>query len=117
MVRWPWVSRLAYDAVERERNTLSGHLANLAHTYNELVREILTMRREGFVSTPALPEPQTPKALPPEIVDALDAIGLHGRARDQMETYAWRQLDRKKAAPEIASELLVGGLRSPQEEM
>lgn len=116
MVRWPWVSRLAYDAVERDRNTLAGQLQNLAYTYNELVREMIGMKREGFVSTPALPEPQTPKTLPNEIADALDMIGLHGRERDAMEAYAWRQLDRQKPPVEIATDLLAGGLRDQKEE-
>lgn len=114
MVTWPWVSRRAYDVVERERNTLAGALAQVTYTYNELVHELLGMKKDGYVAAPSYPEAQVPAQLPKVISDALDSIGLSGRDRDQMEAYAWRQLDRNKDAEVIASELIAGGLNNEE---
>jgi hypothetical protein len=111
-MKWPFVSRGAYDALERERNQLNYRLDVMIDRNNKLVDEVMRFRREGFNAAP--PEPVAPPAapsLPDEVQQALDDVGLMGSTRAQMEAWAWRQLARERSAKDVADDLRAGGLR------
>lgn len=117
-MRWPWVSREAYETLERERNFLTGQLAGIKSAladqltrHHALVDRVLEMKREGFATAPTAPAPEAEARLPAEVTQALDTIGLQGAMRAQMERWAWQQLDRDRDPAVIASELIQGGLR------
>lgn len=119
-MRWPWVSREAYDAVTRERNYLAGRLDAHELQQTGLVNHILTMRREGFAPKPEETAPvNSPAAKLPRVIEqALDKIGLYGTQRMQMETWAWRQLDKGGVdvdPAQVAADLLQGGLKEEAE--
>jgi hypothetical protein len=121
-MRLPWVSRRAYEALERERNVLLGTMERMDLTIDRerqrmdsLVEQILGMKREGFAQAPSYPDLPAPSALPAEVEQALDKLGLFGTMRGQMESWAVRQLALGREARVVASELRAGGLAAPEE--
>ncbi len=111
-MKLPWVSRLAFETLDRERGYLTHRVETAEDRNMVLLNEILTMRVEGFSQPqPEAPVAPEPMALPEVIMDGLDQLGLAGAAKAQMETWAWRQLGRDRDPAVIASELVAGGLR------
>lgn len=114
MVRLPWVSRAAYEAMAfaYEREIVS-HAEDRKRN-DELVATVVQMKRDGFtapITLPVLPfEPEQRDDLPNPVLDALDEIGLTGAQLEQHKDWARRRLRREKNAEIVAEELLAGGL-------
>jgi hypothetical protein len=116
-MRWPWVSRGAYEALERERNALMSLLDQQIamrqerdQKFHAFVDDLIQMKRDGFEAAPRYPEAEEVKEPDALILDALDAIGLKGSERAGMLTWAERQLAKGREAKEVAAQLRRGGL-------
>jgi hypothetical protein len=113
-MRWPWVSRLAYEVLERERNSLLHLLIEARHERQELVGDVIEMKREGFVPQPKYAEPSVTPEVHPDIADALDRVGLTGSARGQMLAWAERQMVKGADPKNVARDLMAGGLATAE---
>jgi hypothetical protein len=76
-MRWPCVSRRAYDLLERLLASQIRRAEQAEARVDQLTRDLVTMTREGYqpapVMTPDLPPADT---LPLAVADALDGLGL-----------------------------------------
>jgi hypothetical protein len=83
-VRWPWVSRLAFDAVREERDRLAREREQLLDQVGRLADHRLRMDRvdRGLGEHPRPPKPE-PEPMPEE-VEALIQRWDNGTIRDQL---------------------------------
>lgn len=119
-MRWPWVSRLAFDQVSDEALFLRSELMAARRTLGEVLSRyadhtatIMEMKRVGFERVEYHQAPITvPEiALHPAIQNALDQLGLPSQVRHQMQAWAEGELRKDGAEPEeIAARMLAGGL-------
>lgn len=116
-MNWPLVSRARYDAAVTEANkmhTLAQSAMRLANEERErahkLMDRLIEMKREGFVSPPALPEP-APQAdpLPREVAQAITDLGLRGHDRYQTEAWARQALAGGDTPAKVAHRIWMGG--------
>jgi hypothetical protein len=120
-MKWPWVSRLAYEVLERERWELLRTVERLEllveqerQKYGELVGDVIEMKREGFVPAVKYDEPSVTPEVHPDIADALDRVGLTGSARGQMLAWAERQMVKGADPKNVARDLMAGGLATAE---
>jgi hypothetical protein len=92
---------------------LAGELAAMRELLTSSQRALIELKREGFEG-PIPAGTLTPdQGLAPEIQAAIDQVAFSPTIRQHLEAYAWRQLDRKVAAPEIAAAIIAGESSSP----
>lgn len=103
-MRWPWVSRVAYDDMRDERDRL---LALVERLTDQIVR--IERRAHGMSELPAEPRKPRPK-LPPQLVQAISAYESP-HIRRMLEDRAMAML-----AQDIPASEILAALRSMEEE-
>jgi hypothetical protein len=110
-MKWPWVSRRAYDIMHDVARQLSTQVRELREQTEAQLETIVQMKREGFHPVAVMPPAREEGNLLPKVIeDALDELGLIGTVRAQHEAWAQRQLTRGRDAAIVAHEILQGGL-------
>lgn len=116
-MKWPWVSRELYDAVQGVANRLvierqddATRYADLLANYDALVQQIVTMRKEGFVAEPkAPPAPPAREPLPPVVVAAIAQRSQpNTKERRLLDGTARQLLDEGMNAESAAADILAG---------
>lgn len=118
-MRWPWVSRTLHEAVvaelhraidRGELHRAEGKVVNdrLLQRVDELMGEIIRMRREGFVPQPEPPRQDEAKPMPEKVVQAIEERGANAAMRRQLMVYAERRLRDGIDETELAEIIMSG---------
>lgn len=90
MIRWPWVSRLAYDQVRGERDRLLADVERLDARVASLVDQVVRIQRSTQGMTEVPREQRQMQPMPSEIREIVMSAG-DSRIRAMQIREAWRR--------------------------